>query len=197
MQPRHTVTPARLPDVLMRVAPVRPVHVWGPPGIGKSDLVAGFAEAVGLPCVSVIGSALAPEDLSGVPELFTGADGVTRSRFAPPANIARTEPFVLFLDELNASPREVQTAFYPLVLEQRLGDYQLPPGSVVIAAGNRATDGANNVGVSPDRVVKTELRQDSAATMRWSSGWTRQAISTASGRTTRSATKSEIGRAHV
>jgi hypothetical protein len=44
------------------------------------------------------------------------------------------------LDELNASSTAVQKAFYSLILNRRLGSYELPAGSVIIAAGNRATD---------------------------------------------------------
>ena len=50
----------------------------------------------------MLGSQLAPEDLIGVPQVV---DGV--SRFCPPAQIARTEPYCLFLDELNACSHEV------------------------------------------------------------------------------------------
>src|SRR5690242_11525572 len=92
-----TITPAQLPEVLLSVATVRPVFVWGPPGIGKSSLVEAFAGQVGLPCQTLLGTQLAAEDLIGVPQIVEG-----RSRFAPPESIAREEPYVLFLDELNA-----------------------------------------------------------------------------------------------
>lgn len=132
-----TVTQRQLFDFLLNVAPVRPVFIWGPPGIGKSSLVQQFADAVGLPCVSLLGSQLAPEDLIGVPQI---QDGV--SRFCPPAMIARDEPYCLFLDELNASSYEVQKAFYSLILEKRVGEYRLPAGSIIVGAGNRAQDSA-------------------------------------------------------
>ncbi|MEV6969076.1 MoxR family ATPase [Hamadaea sp. NPDC051192] len=131
------MTPALLPDVLLHVAVVRPVFVWGAPGIGKSSLVRQFAESLGLPCVTLVGTQLAAEDLIGVPELRDG-----RSRFAPPESIAGDEPYCLFLDELNASSPEVQKAFYSLILDRRIGAYELPAGSIVIGAGNRATDNA-------------------------------------------------------
>jgi len=44
------------------------------------------------------------------------------------------------LDELNASSAEVQKAFNSLILDRRIGEYELPEGSVVIGAGNRSTD---------------------------------------------------------
>ena len=60
-----SVTQSELLEVLLNVAPVRPVFIWGAPGIGKSAIVEQFAEAVGLPCVSLLGSQLAPEDIAG------------------------------------------------------------------------------------------------------------------------------------
>lgn len=119
------------------MAVVRPVFIWGPPGIGKSSIVEDFAKDVGMPCVSLLGSQLAPEDLIGVPQIVDG-----KSRFCPPCNIARNEHYCLFLDELNACSHEVQKAFYSLIHEKRIGEYHLPKGSIVIGAGNRAEDSA-------------------------------------------------------
>lgn len=128
-----SVTQDELLEVLLQVAPVRPVFIWGAPGIGKSALVEKFADEVGLPCVSLLGSQLAPEDIIGIPQIR----GET-SEFLPPKMIARKEPYVLFLDELNACTQEVQKAFYSLIQERRIGEYHLPEGSIVIGAGNRA-----------------------------------------------------------
>jgi len=132
-----SVAQDELLDVLLNVAPIRPVFIWGAPGIGKSALVERFADMVGLPCVSLLGSQLAPEDIIGIPRI----NGET-SEFLPPKMIARREPYVLFLDELNACSQEVQKAFYSLIHERRIGEYHLPQGSVVIGAGNRSNDGA-------------------------------------------------------
>ena len=137
MQASTTVTPAQLPELLLNVATVRPVFLWGAPGIGKSSLIRSFADSLGLECVSLIGTQLAPEDLIGVPQIVDG-----RSRFCPPESIARDEPYCLFLDELNAANPDVQKAFYSLILDRRIGSYELPKGSIVIGAGNRATDNA-------------------------------------------------------
>lgn len=137
MNSSFTITQKQLFDFLLNVAPVRPVFIWGPPGIGKSSIVREFAAQVGLTCVSLLGSQLAPEDLIGVPQIVDGT-----SRFCPPSLIARKEPYCLFLDELNACTHEVQKAFYSLIQERRIGEYILPDGSVVIGAGNRAQDSA-------------------------------------------------------
>lgn len=107
------------------------------PGIAKSSLVEEFASEVGIPCVSLLGSQLVPEDLIGVPQIIDRT-----SRFCPPKIIARSEPYCLFLDELNACSHEVQKAFYSLIHERRIGEYHLPAGSIVIGAGNRVSDNA-------------------------------------------------------
>ena len=130
MEAAQSLTPSELAHFLLNVALVRPVFIWGAPGIGKSALVEQFAHSVGMPCVSLLGSQLAPEDIIGVPRI---EDGV--SRFCPPAQIARKEPYCLFLDELNACSQEVQKAFYSLINDRRIGEYYLPQGSVVIGAG--------------------------------------------------------------
>lgn len=132
-----SVTQEELSEILLNIAPTRPVFIWGAPGIGKSALVEKFAADVGLPCVSLLGSQLAPEDIIGIPQI----KGET-SEFLPPKMIARKEPYVLFLDELNACTQEVQKAFYSLIYEKRIGEYHLPEGSIIIGAGNRAQDGA-------------------------------------------------------
>lgn len=168
MPVQTTVTPATLSDFLLTVAPVRPVFIWGPPGIGKSALVRGFADAVGLPCVSLLGSQLAPEDLVGVPQIVDG-----KSRFCPPTLIARDEPYVLFLDELNASSHEVQKAFYSLILERRVGEYQLHPGSVIIGAGNRAQDAAivrPMASALMNRLIHVQLKASPREWLEWAGG---------------------------
>ena len=105
-----TVTQSELFELLLNLAPSRPIFIWGAPGIGKSALVQKFADEVGMPCVSLLGSQLAPEDIIGIPKIRGNT-----SEFLPPKMIAREEPYVLFLDELNACSQEVQKAFYSLI----------------------------------------------------------------------------------
>lgn len=168
MEAAKSLTPSELSDFLLNVAPVRPVFIWGPPGIGKSALVEEFARSVGMPCVSMLGSQLAPEDIIGVPQI---KDGV--SRFCPPAQIARTEPFCLFLDELNACSQEVQKAFYSLINDRRVGEFELPEGSVVIGAGNRAQDAAIVKPISSaliNRMAHVQLRANQTDWLKWAGG---------------------------
>lgn len=161
----YTLTQNELLDLLLNIAPVRPVFIWGAPGIGKSALVEQFAAQVGLPHVSLLGSQLAPEDIIGIPRISGEV-----SEFLPPKMIARSEPYVLFLDELNACSQEVQKAFYSLIHERRVGEYHLPPGSVVIGAGNRSQDGAIVKTMSTalvNRMFHVQLRVDPKQWLAW------------------------------
>jgi hypothetical protein len=161
----QTVTPKQLAKLLLNVALTRPVFIWGPPGIGKSALVEQFACDVGLDCVSLLGSQLAPEDLIGVPRIVDD-----RSVFCPPRMIAREEPYLLFVDELNACSFEVQKAFYSLINDRRLGEYRLPQGSVVVGAGNRAQDQAIVKPMSSalmNRMLHVELKPTARDWLDW------------------------------
>jgi hypothetical protein len=131
------LTPEDLSEFLLKVAKNRPVFIWGSPGIGKSDIVKAYAKTIGLECVALLGSQLSPEDIIGIPQMMDGT-----FRFCPPRMIARHEPYCLFLDEFNACTTEVQKVFYTLIHDRRIGEYVLPEGSVVLAAGNRAQDHA-------------------------------------------------------
>jgi len=165
MDATQSLIPSELSDFLLHVAPIRPVFIWGAPGIGKSSLVESFAASVGLPCVSMLGSQLAPEDIIGVPKV---EDGI--SYFCPPAQIARKEPFCLFLDELNACSQEVQKAFYSLINDRKIGEFHLPEGTVVIGAGNRAQDAAIVKPISSaliNRMVHVELRASASDWLKW------------------------------
>jgi hypothetical protein len=160
-----TVTQSDLLEILLNVAPARPVFIWGAPGIGKSAIVEQFANEVGLPCVSLLGSQLAPEDIIGIPRI----NGET-SEFLPPKMIAKKEPYVLFLDELNACSQEVQKAFYSLIHERRIGEYHLPDGSIVVGAGNRAQDSAIVKTMSSaliNRMFHVQLKADAGQWITW------------------------------
>jgi MoxR-like ATPase len=165
MQASISLSPSQLGEFLLNVATVRPVFIWGAPGIGKSALVQKFAASVGLDCVSLLGSQLAPEDLMGVPQIVGGV-----SRFCPPSMIARSTPYCLFLDELNACSQDVQKAFYSLIHERRVGEYELPAGSVVIGAGNRAQDSAIVKPMSSalmNRMVHVHMKVSASEWLSW------------------------------
>jgi hypothetical protein len=107
-------------------------------------LVREAADHLGMPCVTLLGTQLAPEDLIGVPRIRPREDDGGRyvTEFCPPSAILRSDPYLLFVDELNSAVPDVQKAFYSLILDRRLGDYELPNESRVVGAGNRIEDRA-------------------------------------------------------
>ncbi len=116
----------------------QPAFLWGPPGVGKSQIVAQVAAESGLALVDIRAVLLDPVDLRGLPRF----DDAGRTVWCPPSFLPVQGRGILFLDELNAAPPLVQAACYQLVLDRRLGEYELPAGWTVIAAGNRETDKA-------------------------------------------------------
>jgi len=113
--------------------------VWGAPGIGKSSIVKHLAESKDLPVIDIRASLLDPTDLRGIPMIDQG-----RAKWCPPTFLpdASQKPGILFLDEINAAPPLVQASLYQLVLDRRIGEYALPPGWWIVAAGNRQKDRA-------------------------------------------------------
>jgi hypothetical protein len=131
--------PSRIIETLKTLVEIRqPVFVWGPPGIGKSQVVAQVAEQQQLQLTDVRAVLLDPVDLRGLPHI----DETNRACWCPPEFLPIQGKGILFLDELNAAPPLVQAACYQLVLDRRLGEYQLPDGWGIVAAGNRETDRA-------------------------------------------------------
>jgi hypothetical protein len=108
-----------------------PVHIWGAPGVGKSDIVRDLAVARNVNFIDLRAVLLDPVDLRGLPCI----DGDT-TRWLVPNFLPREGKGILFLDELTSAPQMVQAACYQLVLDRRLGDYVLPDGWDIMAAGN-------------------------------------------------------------
>ncbi len=117
----------------------RPVFLWGPPGIGKSDIVKQIGEDAGREVIDVRLALWEPTDIKGIP-YYNSDQG--KMVWAPPAELP-TDPestALIFLDELNSAPPAVQAAAYQLILNRRVGTYQLPKGVDIVAAGNREGD---------------------------------------------------------
>jgi hypothetical protein len=121
----------------------RPVFLWGPPGIGKSDIIKQLGEELEAHVIDVRLSLWEPTDIKGIP-YFDSNDGTMR--WAPPSELPSKEEakkhkqIILFMDEMNAAAPSVQAAAYQLVLNRRVGTYELPDNVVMVAAGNRETD---------------------------------------------------------
>ncbi|MGA1697170.1 MAG: AAA family ATPase [Arenicellales bacterium] len=116
-----------------------PVMLWGPPGVGKSDIVREVAKRHGSRVIDIRLSQMEPSDLRGIPFREEG-----RVEWAVPSLLPNAERHgptgVLFLDEITSAPPTVSAAAYQLILDRRLGDYRVPDGWAIFAAGNRQGD---------------------------------------------------------
>ena len=116
-----------------------PVMLWGPPGVGKSDMVRQVAASHGAPTTDVRLSQMEPSDLRGIP--FRSNEHVVWAVPAMLPDVERHGPEgVLFLDEITSAAPSVSAAAYQLILDRRLGEYRVPPGWAIFAAGNRQGD---------------------------------------------------------
>lgn len=117
----------------------RPVFLWGPPGIGKSELVAEIGTDTNREVIDVRLALWEPTDIKGIPYFDSNAGTMT---WAPPAELPTDSDStaIIFLDELNSAPPAVQAAAYQLILNRKVGTYTLPAGVDIVAAGNRDGD---------------------------------------------------------
>lgn len=116
-----------------------PVMLWGPPGVGKSQIVAQIGARHDVTVIDIRLSQMEPSDLRGIP--FRTGEQVEWATPALLPDVARHgEAGILFLDEINSAPPSVSAAAYQLILDRRLGEYEVPEGWAIFAAGNRQGD---------------------------------------------------------
>ena len=118
--------------------------IWGGPGIGKSDITNQLGTTLNRKVLDLRANLFDPVDIRGVPHIVRDAAQATTEWAVP--SIFPTEKDgtggILFIDELPTAPPATQNAFLQLLLTGRIGEYQLPEGWGIIAAGNRLSDRA-------------------------------------------------------
>jgi len=114
-----------------------PTFLWGAPGIGKSSIVKQIAKEQGTGFIDLRLALMDPTDLKGIP--FYDKESHS-ALWAPPAFLPREGEGILFLDELNSAAPAVQSSAYQLILDRCIGEYVLPDGWAIVAAGNREGD---------------------------------------------------------
>ena len=144
----------------------RPLFLWGPPGIGKSDIIHQLGSELSAHVIDIRLSLWEPTDIKGIPyfDSNTGTMVWGAPSELPTDEFAKQFPAViLFLDEMNSAAPSVQAAAYQLILNRRVGQYRLPDNVLIVAAGNREADkGVTYRMPAPlaNRFVHLEMRVD-------------------------------------
>ena len=140
----RTISPNKAKTRIMHsMKKKRPIFIWGPPGIGKSDVVHQIGEYMDAHVIDIRLSLWEPTDIKGIP--YYAANDNTM-QWAPPVDLPdakmakKYKNIILFLDEMNSAAPAVQAADYQLILNRRVGQYTLPDNVYIVAAGNREAD---------------------------------------------------------
>jgi hypothetical protein len=170
----HTITSREARKSILTAFKVkRPLFLWGPPGIGKSELVEGITKELGGIMYDCRLGQMEPTDIRGIP--FYNKDS-GKMDWAEPVDLPDAETaaqypiVVLFMDEMNSAPASVQSAAYQLILNRRIGKYVLPDNVVMVAAGNRESDkGVTFRMPTPlaNRFIHQEMRVDFPSWQEW------------------------------
>ena len=170
----HTITSREARKSILTAFKVkRPLFLWGPPGIGKSELVEGITNELGGIMYDCRLGQMEPTDIRGIP--YYNKD-TGKMDWAPPVDLPDEETasqypiVVLFLDEMNSAPASVQSAAYQLILNRRISKYKLPDNVAIVAAGNRESDkGVTFRMPTPlaNRFIHQEMRVDFPSWQEW------------------------------
>lgn len=144
-----SITPKQANDLLdHHISTAMPCMIWGPPGVGKSQIVKQAArrafesKAGGARWfIDLRGPTIDALDIRGLPTVENMITVFAQSGLLPIAG-RDADHGAIFLDELPGADPMVQKAFLELSLDRTVGEYCLPDGWVIIAAGNRMQDRA-------------------------------------------------------
>jgi hypothetical protein len=138
------------------------LFVWGHRGLGKSSIIRQYAASNNIGFVDLRCSQLESSDIRGLPEAFEGktrylppADmpvgGMSHDEIVSQiknisddtilkSQLKKLQPFyndgILFLDEVNRAQDDVLQSIFELILDRSIGQYVLPDGWNIVAAGN-------------------------------------------------------------
>lgn len=139
--------PSQVKNILKNLIKTkRAVFLWGPPGIGKSSVVNQVSKELGFGFLDVRLSQMSIGDIAGIPYLKE-ADNTKIMTWAEPEFLRKTRELaeknggaILLLDEMNSALPVVLASAYQLILDRKIGQFEVPDNVIIIAAGNNDSD---------------------------------------------------------
>lgn len=136
------------------------LFIWGPPGVGKSDLIDELAkelytkngEDINDVRKLLTANLLQLHDLVGIP--YPGKTKEDAILLRPQYNLPEKGKGILFLDELSDGQLSISKALYSLILARRIGPHQIGDEWAIVAAGNRPEDGSGSKLPPPPLVTR-------------------------------------------
>jgi hypothetical protein len=138
----------------------------GEPGIGKSAMLKLLAGRMPEYEVAYIDCTLLDLGDFALPYTETVDNDMRITKFAPNARfkLHAGKPVIIMLDEIGKAIKSVKNVLLTLMNEHRIGDWQLPVGSIVFGTTNLASDGVGDVmeAHARNRVCFTTVSKPSA-----------------------------------
>lgn len=145
-QAAFTLDQKQLPEAIARaISAKKVVLLRGDPGLGKSQIIHQVAEKHNLKMIDIRLAQCDPTDLQGFPT----QNGVHMDYLPPVMIPLESDPipegydgWLLFLDEYVTAPPSVQAASYKVILDRKIGQYNIHPRVAMVAAGNEDSNKA-------------------------------------------------------
>jgi alkaline phosphatase D len=128
-----------------------PILLIGSTGVGKTDTVYQFAEAMGLKLYVIHSIHMEEWEVMGLPSLDHDAQ---IAKFYPLTMWPFEDKSVLLLDEINRGTVGVLNALMEVVLRRKVGEHQLPDDLMIVAAGNEPGAGSQTTPMSAPMVAR-------------------------------------------
>ena len=122
-------------NVLMN-SPHVSIGLWGPPGVGKSSIMAQISRENKMRFIDIRLAQFEPSEIRGIPYMKDGVSKWARADFLPVGD----EPTILMFDEFSCAEPSVQNAALRIVLDRSLDNWQAPAETRIVLAGNRRED---------------------------------------------------------
>jgi DNA polymerase III delta prime subunit len=136
-----------------------PICVAGEPGTAKSTTIRLIAEELGMDVVTCSAPTIQHENLSGLPDIVEASEFKSSSidgtvpkgtQWSIPEIIVQTlrkaqeKSTILLLDDFHMVSPHLQSYFYALLLERRLGNYKLPDNVAIVLTMNSSAEAGFN-----------------------------------------------------